>query len=215
MSKRRGKRAIRKKRKLQLKKRRFGPLYRVPFRRRREMKTDYQQRKRLLKSGKIRFVARPSNRQVLVQFVESKSGGDRTFTQTRSSDLKKYGWQITTSNLPAAYLTGYLAGKRALKLKIKEAILDIGIHTPNPGTKIFATLKGVVDAGVEIPCNEKMLPSEDRIKGEHIKSYAKLLAKEDKEKYNKHFSKYIEANVKPEDVPNIFKETKAKIDTTE
>jgi len=98
---------------------------------------------------------------------------------------------------------------------IKEAILDIGINTPNPGTRIFATLKGVVDAGVEIPCNEKMLPSEDRIKGEHIKSYAKLLAKEDKEKYNKHFSKYIEANVKPEDVPNIFKETKAKIDTTE
>lgn len=212
MSKRR-RRGIRKKRKLQPKKRRYGPLYRVPFRRRREMKTDYQQRKRLLKSGKIRFVTRPSNKQVLVQFIESKIGGDKTFVQTRSSDLKDYGWSISTSNLPAAYLTGYLAGKKALKAKINEAILDIGIHTANPGTRIFATLKGVVDAGVEVPYNERMLPSEDRIKGEHIKSYAKILAKEDKEKYNKHFSNYLKADVKPEDLPDLFKETKTKIDS--
>ena len=214
MSKRRRK-GIRKKRKLQPKKRRYGPLYRVPFRRRREMKTDYQQRKRLLKSGKIRFIARPSNKQVLVQFIESKLGGDKTFVQIRSSDLKDYGWTISTSNLPAAYLTGYLAGKKAIKAKIKEAILDIGIHTANPGTRIFATLKGVVDAGVEIPYNERMLPSDDRIQGEHIKSYAKLLAKEDKEKYNKHFSNYLKVEVKPENLPVLFKETKSKIDSAE
>jgi large subunit ribosomal protein L18 len=179
------------------------------------MKTDYQQRKRLLKSGKIRFVARPTNKQVLVQFIESKVGGDRTFVQTQSTELKNYGWEIATSNLPAAYLTGYLAGKKALKAKIKEAILDIGIHSANAGTRIFATLKGVVDAGVEIPYNEIMLPSEDRIQGQHIMTYAKLLAKEDKEKYTKHFSKYLAANVKPEDIPKLFKATKTRIDSME
>ena len=211
MSRRR--RGIRKKRRLQQKIRKHGPLYRVPFRRRREMKTDYQQRKRLLKSGKIRFVARPTNKQVLVQFIESKVGGDKTFVQTQSTELKKFGWEIATSNLPAAYLTGYLAGKKALKAKIKEAILDIGIHSANAGTRIFATLKGVVDAGVEIPYNEIMLPSEDRIQGQHIMTYAKLLAKEDKEKYAKHFSKYLAANVKPEDLPKLFKATKTRIDS--
>ncbi|MHA1222409.1 MAG: 50S ribosomal protein L18 [Candidatus Heimdallarchaeaceae archaeon] len=208
-------RKIRKKRKLQPKIRKQGPLYRVPFRRRREQKTDYQQRKRLLKSGKIRFIARPSNKNVLVQFIESKAGGDKTLIQTRSSDLKSFGWDISTSNLPAAYLTGYLAGKKALKAKVKEAILDIGIYTPNPGTRIFATLKGVVDAGVEVPCNERMLPSEERIRGEHIKAYAKLLAKEDKEQYKLRFAKYLEVNKKPEDVPNLFEQTKSKINSME
>ena len=212
MSRRRGK-GIRKKRKLQQKIRKHGPLYRVPFRRRREMKTDYHQRKRLLKSGKIRFVARPSNKQILVQFVESKIGGDKTFIQIQSNDLKKFGWDIATSNLPAAYLTGYLAGKKAAKEKIKEAILDIGTHSAHAGTKIFATLKGVVDAGIEIPCNERMMPSDNRIRGEHIKSYAKTLAKEDKEKYDKHFSKYLAVSKKPEDLPKLFDEIKAKIDS--
>lgn len=206
---------MRKKRKLQQKEKKQGPLYSVPFRRRREMKTDYQQRKRLLKSGKVRFVARPSNKQVLVQFIESKDGGDRTFIQTRSTDLKTFGWDISTSNLPAAYLTGYLAGKMAVKAKVKEAILDIGIYTPNSGTRIFATLKGVVDAGIEIPCNDRMIPSEDRIRGEHIQSYAKILAKEDKEKYNKHFAKYLAVNKKPEDLSKLFDETKSKIDSME
>jgi large subunit ribosomal protein L18 len=177
------------------------------------MKTDYQQRKRLLKSGKIRFVARPSNKQVLVQFVESKIGGDRTFVQVRSNDLKKHGWDVATSNLPAAYLTGYLAGKKAAKAKIKEAILDVGTFAVNPGTRIFATLKGVVDAGIEVPYNEKMVPPEDRIRGEHIKAYAKHLAKEDKEKYDKTFSKYLAVSKKPEDLPKLFDATKSKIDT--
>ncbi len=207
------KKGYKKKRKLQPKRQRYGPLYRVPFRRRREMKTDYRQRKRLLKSGKIRFVARPSNKQVLVQFVESKIGGDQTFVQVRSNELKNHGWDIATSNLPAAYLTGYLAGKKALKSKIKAAILDVGTFAVNPGTRMFATLKGVVDAGIAIPYNDKMMPSEDRIRGEHIKSYAKLLAKEDKEKYNKLFSKYLEVNKKPENLPSLFDEVKAKIDT--
>ncbi len=211
MSRRR--RGFRKIRKLQQKQKKQGPLYRVPFRRRREMKTDYQQRKRLLKSGKIRFVARPSNKQVLVQFVESKIGGDQTFIQVSSNDLKKHGWDVATSNLPAAYLTGYLAGKKAIKAKIKEAILDVGTFTVNPGTRLFATLKGVVDAGIEVPYNERMIPSEERIRGEHIKEHAKLLAKEDKEKYDIIFSKYLAANKKPEDLPKLFEATKSKIDT--
>ncbi|MHA1686338.1 MAG: 50S ribosomal protein L18 [Candidatus Heimdallarchaeaceae archaeon] len=194
-------------------KRKFGPLYRVPFRRRRELKTDYHQRKRLLKSGKIRFVTRPSNKHVLVQFVQSNVGGDRTLIQTRSSELSKYGWDIATSNLPAAYLTGYLAGKKALKANINEAILDIGLFSPQPGTRIFATLKGALDAGVTIPCRDKMFPSEDRIRGEHIKNYALILAEENKEKYEYHFAKYLEVNKKPEAVPDYFEKTKAKIDS--
>jgi len=208
-----GKRFRRKRRGGEPPKTKFGPLYKVPFRRRRELKTDYRQRMRLLKSGRIRFVTRPSNKHVLVQFVQSKVGGDRTLIETRSSELKKYGWDIATSNLPAAYLTGYLAGKKALKANIDDAILDIGLHTPRPGTRIFATLKGALDAGVNIPCREKMIPAKERIRGEHIQAYAKLLSETDKEKYKRYFGKYLEVNKQPEKVTEYFEQTKAKIDS--
>ncbi len=46
--------------------------------------------------------------------------------------------------------------------------MDIGLQTPQKGAKIFASLKGIVDAGVEIPHSEDILPSEERIRGEHI-----------------------------------------------
>ena len=46
--------------------------------------------------------------------------------------------------------------------------MDIGLATPKKGSKVFASLKGMVDSGLDIPHNEKILPSEERIRGEHI-----------------------------------------------
>ncbi len=193
-------------------KRKFGPLYRVPFRRRREQKTDYQQRKRLLKSGLIRATIRPSNKSILVQFIRSKIGGDQTIIEARSVELKEFGWDIATSNLPSAYLTGYLAGKKALKSNLEDAILDIGTFEALPGTRMFAALKGIADAGIEIPFNDKMVPDETRIKGDHIASYGKILAEDDKEKYKRFFAKYLVVKKKPEDTPKYFASAKDKID---
>ncbi|MHA1865777.1 MAG: 50S ribosomal protein L18 [Candidatus Heimdallarchaeaceae archaeon] len=192
-----------------------GPLYRMPFRRRREQKTDYGQRTRLLKSGKIRVAIRPSNKALRIQFIRSQQGGDQTITQVLSKDLAQYGWDIATSNMPAAYLTGFLAGKRALKADIGEAILDIGTLEALPKTRLFAALKGIVDAGVEIPYGEKMIPDEERIRGEHIANYGRLLAKEDKEKYNRYFGKYLQVNKKPEEIQTYFEETRTKIEESE
>ncbi|EDY35873.1 hypothetical protein ABOONEI_1072, partial [Aciduliprofundum boonei T469] len=84
------------------------------------------------------------------------------------SHLKKYGWKGSFKNTPAAYLTGYLAGKLALKKGIEEAVLDIGLQSPVKGSRVFAALKGMVDAGLYVPHSEEVYPSEDRIKGEHI-----------------------------------------------
>ena len=85
--------------------------------------------------------------------------------------LKKFGWNYSFKNTPAAYLTGLLIGKMAAKKNIKEAILDIGLHSPTKGSKVFAVAKGAIDAGLKIPMSESVVPSEDRIKGEHIASY--------------------------------------------
>ena len=47
-------------------------------------------------------------------------------------------------------------------------MLDIGLYTPRKGARIFAALKGVVDAGIEVPYGEEIVPSEDRLYGKHI-----------------------------------------------
>ena len=146
-----------------------GPRYRVHPRRRREGKTDYRRRLKLLKSRKTRIVVRKSLKNTRVQFVEYNSSGDRILASATSNELvKKYNWKYSTSSTPAAYLTGLLAGKRALDGGIKEGILDIGRYPPIKGSKVFAALKGVVDAGVECPYDEDKLPSEDRLLGKHI-----------------------------------------------
>jgi large subunit ribosomal protein L18 len=46
--------------------------------------------------------------------------------------------------------------------------LDIGRYPPVTGSKIFAALKGIVEAGVECPYSEEKKPSDDRILGKHL-----------------------------------------------
>ena len=141
---------------------------RLSFRRRREGKTDYRKRLALLKSGKPRVVVRKSNKNIRVQFALYEREGDKIAVSATGSDLKKYEWNYSLSSTPAAYLTGLLAGKRALKNGITKGILDIGLYTPVKGARIFAALKGVVDAGVEVPHSKEILPSEERLYGKHI-----------------------------------------------
>ncbi len=139
--------------------------YEVAFRRRRQKKTDYSQRRELLKSGKPRAVVRTSNQHTRVHTSRFNRDGDENTSQTVSKELEEYGWEGNTGNLPAAYLTGYLAGKRS---GTEEAILDKGLRKIKPGSRIFAAVKGLRDAGVEVPVGEEMLPEESRIRGEHI-----------------------------------------------
>ncbi len=143
-------------------------IYRVKMRRRREGKTNYRKRLAYLKSGKPRAVVRKTLRYIIVQIVEYHDDGDKILVGVTSSHLKKYGWNGSFKNTPAAYLTGYLAGKLALKKGIEEAVLDIGLQSPVKGSRVFAVLKGMVDAGLNVPHSEEVYPSEERIKGEHI-----------------------------------------------
>ena len=145
-----------------------GPHYRVPFRRRREGRTDYRTRSKLLRSGKTRVVVRKTLNQMIVQFVVPEAKGDRVVASAQSLELKEHGWAAGTGNLPAAYLTGYLAGKRASSSGVKEGVLDIGIQRPAKGGRLFAALQGMLDAGVAVPHSPEVLPSKERIRGAHI-----------------------------------------------
>jgi len=145
-----------------------GPRYSVKFRRRREGKTNYTKRRKMLLSEKPRLVVRKSNKYLVLHISKYDSTGDKTLVLAHSSELKKYGWKHSFKNLPAAYLTGLLIGKKALKSGIKEAILDLGIYSITKGSKLFSALKGAVDSGLEVRHDPKMFPPDDRIKGLHI-----------------------------------------------
>lgn len=139
----------------------------VSFKRRREEKTNYKKRLALLKSEKARLVIRKSLSNISVQFINFKSIGDETITSAVSTELKKFGW-VKGGNIPAAYLTGLLAGKKAKEKNIKEAVLDLGLQTSTKGSRLYAALRGVLDSGVNVPHSKDILPSEERINGKHI-----------------------------------------------
>ncbi len=188
--------------------------YCVPYRRRKEGKTNYRKRKALVISGKPRLVVRGTLKNLTTQIVVAKPHGDEVLVSAHSRELlKNYGWKVPRGNLPAAYLTGLLCGLKAKVKDIKEVILDMGLHSPSKGARVFAALKGVLDAGLNVSYNEEKLPEEKRIRGEHIAQYAKTLST-NTEKYMSTFSKYLESKIPPESLPEHFTEVKKALIST-
>ncbi len=185
--------------------------YELKLKRRRTGQTDYQKRLRLLLSRKPRLVVRKSLKHIRVQLAAYNPKGDAISLMAFSTELRGFGWTYSTSSLPAAYLTGLLCGKRAIAQGIKEAVLDIGLNPPVGGSKVYAALKGAVDAGLEIPANPEIFPKESRIKGAHIVSYAAHLKKENPELYKKRFSAHLAQKLDPEKLSEVFEQTRTKI----
>jgi len=140
-------------------------LIKVQYRRRRENKTDYSSRMQILKAGLPRLVVRRTNRYITLQVIESKEAQDRIICSANSKELLKYGWKNSFSikNLNASYLTGYLCALKSIKAEANTAIADIGRHMSTKGNRIYAAIKGAIDAGLKINCSEEILPEIERI----------------------------------------------------
>ena len=148
-----------------------GTRRRSVFRRRKAGLTDYRRRLKLLRGRKPRAVVRASNTRTTCQLVTWAASGDLVTVSVTGSDLsKKYGWpqDFSKKSVPASYLVGYAMGKAAKAQGAEEAVLDIGLAASTPGNRVFSALKGMVDAGLEIPHGDNVLPEEDRINGSHI-----------------------------------------------
>jgi large subunit ribosomal protein L18 len=147
-------------------------------RRRLEAKTDYKSRLALLKSQKPRLVVRKTNRYIIAQIVQTEIAQDKVVAGLTSKVLLSKGWPSELSgslkSLGAAYLTGFLLGKLALHSGVKDIILDIGMQRNTKNSRLFAIVRGVVDAGVSVPHNPDVLPQMENIKNDKI---AKLFDK--------------------------------------
>ncbi|MGB9635440.1 MAG: 50S ribosomal protein L18 [Candidatus Micrarchaeia archaeon] len=185
--------------------------YKVPFRRRREGRTNYSKRLALVKFGE-RMVVRKSDRYITVQFVSFSNKGDIVVSAASSREFLNHKVPAL-NNLPIAYLTGYLAAKRAISKGIKKATLDTGLRTPHSRSFAMAALKGALDAGLEIPHNEEELSKDNgRFMGSHIAEYAKMLKEKDENRYKKIFSAYLSAGLDPCAIPDIINKLKSKLE---
>ncbi len=189
-----------------------GPRYRVPRKRRMEGKTNYYRRYTMLKSGRdVRLVVRISNKHVVVQFIKFSPKADKTLVGVSSKTLFKFGWRGYPNNTPAVYLVGLIAGLKARKLGVSYAVPDIGLHRPVEGSRVFAAIKGCLDAGIKVPVSDEVLPSEDRICGKHIADYAKMLQSADEELFKSRFSRVLSTGLNILELPKHFNEVKENI----
>lgn len=146
----------------------------TPKKRRRQHRTDYLKRLKLLKSEKPRLVFRRTNKYIILQYVESQEAKDKVVFGVTSKALLKHGWPTSASgslkSTTALYLTGYLVGKQITSKKLATPIVDFGMLRMIHKGKQYAFLKGLIDAGLKIECPEEAFPSEERIKGDHMKN---------------------------------------------
>ena len=183
-------------------------VYTSTFRRIRERKTNYRKREKLLVGKKVFVTVNVSDQNISAQLIRPDLLGDKVMASVHSNELLSYGWKGSRKNIPSCYLVGLLLGKKCLQKKISSAILYIGKR--HFTTKIAACLKGLSEAGLEMPFSENILPSEDRIQGNHIADYAKKLKAND-DVYKSRFSSNLGSGLEPEKYPSHFSEVKDKI----
>lgn len=136
------------------------------LRRLREEKTNYKKRGTML-MGKRDFVTvNITNENTQVQILKPGIAGDSVVASAHSRYLLGKGWKGSRKSISAAYLTGYLAGKKALDKGANDAILYTG--TRRYTQRMAAALKGVIDAGLQVPADKETFPPDERINGDHL-----------------------------------------------
>jgi len=104
-----------------------------------------------------------------------------------------------------------------------RAVLDVGLVRTTTGHRVFAAMKGAVDGGIDIPHSEKRFPKykkgsefdpeelKARIYGNHVADYMRMLREEDPEKYQRQFSRYIQAGIDPDQLEDMYREAHRRI----
>ncbi|XVE80882.1 hypothetical protein DITRI_Ditri15bG0016700 [Diplodiscus trichospermus] len=167
-----------------------------------------------------------------------------------SHELPHYGLEVGLTNYAAAYCTGLLLGRRVLNMLEMDdeyqgnveatgedfsveptdtrrpfrALLDVGLIRTTTGNRVFGALKGMLDAGLDIPHSDKRFAgfSKDSkqldaevhrkyIYGGHVAAYMRTLMEDEPEKYQSHFSEYIKRGIDADNIEALYKKVHAAI----
>ena len=172
-------------------------------------KTNYRKRQALLISKQDFVTIKISNQNVIAQVLKPEIQGDIVRVSTHSRELRRYGWKGSLNSLPACFLVGLVLGRKAMEKGVDKAVLYIG---NKPFTsRIAACMKGIVQAGINIPISSESYPTEHRLNGQHIAEYALKIKTENIDKYNKHFSSLLREGLVPENYQSHVEEITARI----
>lgn len=182
----------------------------IGLRRKRQGKTNYRKRLGLLKSGKPRLVIRITNRDTIAQIIRFEPAGDRIIVAKNAKALQKAGWKYSTGNVVSSFLIGLALGSAALQQGIKEAVLDIGLKPSVKASRTYACLKGVLKAGVQVPHDPSVLPSDGRVLGEHIVTFMQQ-AHKDAGRFTHQFASLSKGGMSPAQFSADVKELMQKL----
>lgn len=169
--------------------------YIATLKRIRNGRTNYRKRAALLLSRRRFVTITVSDENVQAQIASPMSKGDVTITSSHSRELTRFGWNGSLNSLPACYLTGLLLGRKSLRKEVDEAVLYTGKNQFT--SRVAACLKGIIDSGMKVPASDSSFPPEERLVGNHIAEYARILRDENKDAYNSRFSRLIANNFDP------------------
>ena len=149
------------------------------------------QAKNKYNAPKYRLVVRFTKKDIICQVISSEVNGDKVFCAAYAHELKAYGIKRGLTNWAAAYATGLLLARRALKklgldehfegveepdgeYQMTEAaevdgedrrpfkcFLDVGLARTSTGARVFGAMKGASDGGILIPHSENRFPGYD------------------------------------------------------
>merc|ERR1711977_580499 len=179
--------------------------FQVKYKRRREGKTDYYARKRLVcqdknkfATPKYRFVVRFTNKDIICQVISSKIKGDITHCAAYAHELPKYGLKVGLTNYSAAYCVGLLCARRLLK----KYNLDGNFE----GTaEVTAEYEDSYVHGYDADEKEyDAAAHRERILGGHVSSYMESLEEEQPEEYQTKFSRFIKAGVSADGMEDLY-----------
>jgi large subunit ribosomal protein L5e len=148
-----------------LKNKSYFKRFQVQKRRRREGKTDFTARRKMIRQDKnkynnkkYRLIVRFSNTKVICQVAYATIAGDKVVCQATSTELTKYGVPIGHKNYAAAYCTGLLIARRCLKkfgqdqeIKGKEELDGEEYHIEEEETE-KRPFKCILDVGIRRTC---------------------------------------------------------------
>ncbi|RWR92842.1 60S ribosomal protein L5 [Cinnamomum micranthum f. kanehirae] len=148
--------------------------FQVKYKRRREGKTDYRARIRLINQDKnkyntpkYRFVVRFTNKDIITQIVSASITGDTILAAAYAHELPRYGLEVGLTNYAAAYCTGLLLARRVLKIlelddeyegNVEATGEDYSVEaadTRRPFRALLDVGLGALDGGLDVPHSDK------------------------------------------------------------
>merc|ERR1712121_268904 len=214
--------------------------FQVKYKRRREGKTDYFARRRLIcqdknkyNTPKYRLIVRFTNKDIICQIAYARVYGDVIVESAYAHELPKYGVKVglTKYGLNEIYEGQTEANGEDFSVEDVDgehgafrAYLDIGLARTSTGAKIFGALKGAVDGGIDIPHSNRRFPGfdaeskeynaqvhKDHILGQHVSKYMESLLEDDEDAYKKQFSQFVKNGITADAVEAMYRNAHAAI----